>query len=182
MLKIYTYARKMITSIFLEMFTIHGFSTPDITWKVLQVEEEIVVFKISDKIKQLMEAELPAIKGGFISFKKNDGYWEATVSANGVESYFFARVLFAALARIKNGNLDLHAMNKSIIELYTRATFPNTKGTQLGMIIDVGQKRDRRYFMTIPIEGVDWTFYDKNVDVLCKDIGVKLRGQIRCWY
>lgn len=181
MKKIYTYASNLIKGILMELYSNHEFTTTEISWKVLDVCQEHVTFKISERIKDLMKEELSKskFKEGNITFEKEHDHWVAIVHANGVESYFFSRILFSVLSRIKCGTFNTNAMNKALIEYYTRATFPKTQGTQLGLILDIG-KKDRTFFMTIPIEGVDWTFSDENIDVLCKNIGVKLRGKITC--
>ncbi|KKQ60863.1 MAG: hypothetical protein US82_C0027G0004 [Parcubacteria group bacterium GW2011_GWC1_38_22] len=163
----------------MELYSIHDFTTEDTTWKVCEVEENLVIFRVSEKIKLMMEMELVENKTTCITFKKSDGAWNASVKANGVESYVFARILFAVLARIKCGSYEIKVLNETIIECYTRATFPKTKGTHLGLMLDIGRRRNV-YYMTIPIDSVRWTFLDKNVDVLCRDIGIRLRGQIRC--
>ena len=176
--KIYTYARELINAVMNELLINQSFTAKEIGWKTTKVGLTMVVFEINQKIKELIEQELES-QQECISFNlKNDSTWEAVVSCNGAESYFFARMLYIALARMTSGTVDIKSTNLSIIEQYATKAAIKARLSSFGFIAKANY-RHGKYEITVPVNGIQITFADANPDILCKCIGSQLRDFLK---
>jgi hypothetical protein len=179
MQKIYTSAREMINAIMMELSLNHGFTTKEITWKTKDVQSHLVVLEIHERIKELLEKEMAIqLMPSGISFELNrDSIWEATIQGDGAESYYFARLFFVALARLTSGIADVKSLNCSIIEHYATSAAIKANISKLGFDAKASySKKDKLYKINIPISGMTITFANSDIDLLCKGIGLQLRG------
>jgi hypothetical protein len=187
MQKIYTYARNMIYSIMAELSTEHGFSEKETICKASPFESpsDPVIFEIHQKIKDLMEtiAETQTAQEGMINFEKKSSFiHKAIVCANGVESYFFARMLYTAMAKLRSGIVNTKNLNCKLIERYAiqaiiRKTDQRNLENEMGLIIKAYFcNNEKCYKVDIPFFGSNMTFSDANTDRLCRLIGQQIRA------
>lgn len=177
-MKIFTSARILIMSIMAELSTKHGFSNQETSWKTLVVEEKLVVFEIHERIMNLLkkEAAILRVKKSKLSFcEKTNGFWEVTVTADEAESYFFSRLLFMALARIQSGTVNARSINLAIIERHTVQASMKIIGDVMGFVPKANFSAGQ-YRISVPIAGMTIEFHHKDIDILCKQIGLQLRG------
>ena len=177
MQKIYTYARNLINAIMVDLCTNQGFTTKETTWKTNRVEEKLVIFEVHNRIKDLFEKELSYSEEKItVSYKCNEQHstWEIIIEDAGAESYFFARMLFVALARIKSGIVDIKMRNCKLIEHYATAAAIRANISALGFNAEA-KYENSIYTITFPVNGMVTTFSNENVDLLCRSIGLQLR-------
>lgn len=174
--KIYTAPKNLIHAIMKVLRIGHGFTTKDTEWEPIKVDEQLVVFETSARIKELVKKELfPEIKK-LITFEENkNSTWNIIVADDGTESFLFARILFIALARLNSGIVDIKIRNFEIIEYYVAKSVMREKISTLGFSTRVEYIKGK-YQVTFPVNGMITTFADKNVDALCRGIDQKLRG------
>ena len=178
MQKIYTLAREQISASMSELHTNLDFSLKETHWKPIEVENQLVVFEIHEKIGQLIQKEFSNFlsdQGRMSIYSQNGSLWKAEVQASGAESYFFARALFIALARIKSGTVNIKYLNCNLIEKYAVAAASRVIGNTSGIIIKAKDEKGL-YTVIIPINGMRITFSHENVDMLCRGIGLQIRG------
>jgi hypothetical protein len=187
MQKIYTYARNMIYAITAELSIKHDFLEKETVCKagLFDSPNDPVVFEIHQKIKELLEtiSDTPTAKEGTIDFeKKNDSIFKATVRAGGVESYFFARMLYTAMAKLRSGIVNTENLNCKLIETYAMQaiaskTNQGNPNNEMGLIIKANFRSDKQcYEVDIPFFGSSMTFSDTNTDRLCRLIGQQIRA------
>jgi hypothetical protein len=170
----------MINAIMSELRINYHFTEKETLWSTIDVQSKLVIFKIHTRIKELIENEIPFHKNlnhkGMTFEENGNSLWHVTVMANGAESYYFARMLYSALARITSGIVDIENLNCEIIKHYTvRAVAKNKMSNPLGFIINPKLKSDGMYEVQAPMSGIFMKFSQEDPDILCKGIGLQLR-------
>ncbi|MEI7891424.1 MAG: hypothetical protein WCI36_05690 [bacterium] len=166
-----------------EFLNNHEFTPKQVHWKTKEVELQLVTFEVHESIKDLFhfEAEKQQPIETEISMEMKDKHiWEITISDGGTESYFFARMLFTALSRLKSGTVDLETLNCKLIEQYATSAAIRAKISALGF--NARAKYDDKkemYSVTLPVNSMVMTFANQNIDLLCKCIGLQLRDFLR---
>lgn len=183
MQKIYTNARNLILAIMAELSANHEFAVAETAWKATKVEEELVVFEIHERIKELLEKVFLATRAqhgepGVMEFANKQGsIWEVTVMANGAESYFFARMLFAVLMITHGRLINMTELNCAVIERHAISAATRLINVTEGFMPKTTYShRKKKYSITITVDGIVLTASNENPDMLCVWIGKQLRG------
>lgn len=182
MKKIYSHPKSEIERIMKELLK-YGLKTHETEWKIIDVQDELVIFRIHQEIRLLMlkhiaKISFPHAKLSFSS-REND-FWDVTVENNGAESYFFRRVLLSILKDFEGINMTPKQQNLEIIERAMEAAIRKTGRNPSDFPINIIEKKKGETEASIFIPGAfKCTMPTDNVDIMAKKIGRDIPQLIR---
>ena len=157
--KIYADARRKIDGILKELLAEHCLVAAEIAYSVTKVEEELVVFKVHEKLKELIKEQYTLVGSGHndIQFVEEPARkWSLIIRAGGVESHFFARLLEVVLKKLNEEKKEHVYTTKEIIRASINETLQK---------IHNGDKCQNRvwykkgvYYAIVWIEGIEVKF------------------------
>ncbi|KKQ50282.1 MAG: hypothetical protein US70_C0038G0002 [Parcubacteria group bacterium GW2011_GWD2_38_11] len=177
--KMYADAQEKIEKILSEMKTEHSYSLAETFYKIIRVEEELLILEIHNALKELVQEQYNLVGSGHneIKFiKKEDNQWELIIESGGVESHFFARLLEMVSKKLNEGKNDRINEGKEVI----KSTFEKVM-----LEVDLSRKYPTRiwykkgmYYILIRTNGTKLTFQNKYPKRLAEEIKDKLPGFI----
>lgn len=172
---IYNDAKEKIEKILEELKIEHYLTPPETNYKVLRVEDELVVFEIHKTLKELIQKQynLKKPSRNKIKFKeKTSDTWELIFECDGVESHFFARILEVVLEKLNKEKHDRINSGKQIIKesleevikgFDGKNTYPNRIWYKKGV-----------YYMLVHANGAKIVFQNQCPHYLKNEINEKL--------
>lgn len=119
--RLYADARKEITLILAEIRANHFFNQTETNYKILHIEEEMVVLEIHAKLKRLAEEEyvsVLSVSDNVTFLKKSNTTWKMILKSRGFESFFFVRLLKAIKRNLdEKRNARIQASKKNVLTL-----------------------------------------------------------------
>jgi len=185
---IFTFAREAINYLAARIVGIHGFGSIEGKWRVTSVissnipEENEVKFvtsrSIQDLVKEQYKLYSPDGNGelmNFVPIKGPDGEWEITVQASGVESYYFARMLFMGVNKLSRKVFTQEHLDRKLINMYLEYARPKSIGLPRKIKI---KPNGTAYSLSCVTEKGSWQRSWNNIDFLCAFIGQNFKGGV----
>lgn len=174
MKKINSVAEALITRFLSKMVSAGIISEKEAAFKKVEVEENRVSFLVSEKLKDLLMAQIVLRKPKFASAhtsKSPVGGWIFTVEDAGAESFFFARQLQRILYRNegKSDKCRYIGFNKKFIEAVAENSIIKAKKKPSDFPLK-SDYEEKLYTFFIDVNGTKINMKNKSVDLISMKI------------
>ena len=160
----------------------YGFSQAEASCETMEVLEEKVVFRIHERLKNLLEDQLNTHKPRHaeFTFEKYDKlHWLVIIEADGVESFFFARRLAQVIEKLESEIREKISgaarpryikVNMTLLKKAFAAAITKAGGNPKEVAAEIAYADGKDYVVTFTINKSLITFRDHNIDELFKTI------------
>jgi len=135
--KIYTNSRNVIYKLVAILQANLNFTYAETRWWVTKVtpievkEQSEVIFIVAARMKELIETQHAIYaKGEHLETAPmgTSQFWRVTINANGIESYYFARLLFMGTMKLSKKQRPQEELDRTLINMYIAEARARTMG------------------------------------------------------